>query len=416
MDKVARTVIVPSIILSRKKYETSRELEEIYSEIIRELVDCGFKNSVKSFTKLKKFKYHELRKKYPQLPSHYIHVACQDVSTRIRSFLKLKRRGLAKSDKPVVKRVSIWLDDHLWKPIGYTAIKIATHRGWITVELQPHKLYWKCLNNGWKLRIQPKLKLCHKERRVYVYFIFEKEVENNISDVRGVVSVDVNENNVTVKVGSKIFILQTNIKKITLGYASYREVMQSIKGNRYVRRTIHDRERKVKRDIKYKIANIIANTAKQLGAIVVLEDLPKQCPKNMISNVKNKRLRHRIYQVGFRGCIKAIEEKCIERGVPINKINPKGTSSTCPFCGSKLMRGNAPRHLRCPKCKIDMGRDAVAVLNLEEKHLTLKGCVPFTPMPNEFTLEVAALPMKEWMRWKSLPQTQYAIDLNRMKR
>jgi putative transposase len=42
------------------------------------------------------------------------------------------------------------------------------------------------------------------------------------------------------------------------------------------------------------------------------------------------------------------------------------------------------------------------VLNLEKKYLTLKGCVPFTPMPSDPTPEVAVLPMREWARRKSL--------------
>jgi putative transposase len=69
------------------------------------------------------------------------------------------------------------------------------------------------------------------------------------------------------------------------------------------------------------------------------------------------------------------------------------------------MRGNAPRQLKCPKCGFKAGRDVVAVLNLERKYLTSEGCVPFTPMPSEPTLEVAALPMKEWVRRKSLGET-----------
>lgn len=404
MVSLERTVVVPSLTLTRRKYEILRELEESYRQILVELVDYGFKNGIKSFIRLKKYKYRELRARYPLLPSHYIHVACQDTSTRIRSFLKLKRRGLAESDKPEIRRVSIWLDDHLWKPLGYTAIKVATHRGWVVIELQPHKLYWKYISNGWKLRTQPKLKLDHKQRSVLVYFVFEKEVEiDNHYDK--VISVDINENNITVKVLNKVYVLQTDVKRITLGYAGYREVMQSNRGSRYVKRAIHGRERNRKRDRRLKIANIIANTAKHLNAIVVLEDLPKQCPKNMISNVKSRKLRHRIYQAGFRSILRAIEEKCIEKSVPVVRINPKGTSSTCPSCDSKLMRGNAPRHLKCPKCGFEMSRDVIAVLNLERRYLAPKGPVPLGPMPYESTLEVVVLSMKGWMRRNSLGAT-----------
>ena len=64
-----------------------------------------------------------------------------------------------------------------------------------------------------------------------------------------------------------------------------------------------------------------------------------------------------------------------------------------------------PRQLKCPRCGFKAGRDVVAVLNLERKYLTLKGLVPLAPMPDEPTLEVAVLPMKEWMRRKSLDAT-----------
>jgi len=402
LSELTKTVVVPSAKLTESKLTIFKELVELYGQVLVELVDYGFRNNIDSFTRLKRDKYCELRRRFPQLPSHYIHTACQDASTRIKSFNKLKKRGLAKSEKPVVSEVSIWLDDHLWRRIGYTAILIYTHRGWVPVELAPHKLYWRYINTGWALRTQPKIKIDYKHKRLVVYFVFAKAINIVENSVKHVASVDVNENNVAVKVLDKVYILETGIKKITIGYARYREIVQSVKGNGYAGRAIHSRERKRKRDIRLKIANIIANTAKSLNAVVVLEKLPKQCPRNMIRDVRDLALRHRIYQAGFRGMVKAVEEKCLERGVPVVKVDPRNTSSTCPFCGSKLMRGDAPRQLKCPKCGFRAGRDVVAVLNLEKKYLTSKGLVPLAPMPSEPALEVAVLPMKEWVRRKSL--------------
>jgi putative transposase len=246
------------------------------------------------------------------------------------------------------------------------------------------------------------VKINYKHKKLLVYFTFSKTINIDEDSARHIISVDVNENSVAVKVLGKVYILETGIKRITIGYARYREVVQSVKGNGYVGRAIHGRERKRKRDIKLKIANIVANTARKLNAVVVLEKLLKQCPRNMIKDVKGTTLRHRIYQAGFRGMVKAIEEKCLERGVPVVKVDPRNTSSKCPFCESKLMRGDAPRQLKCPKCKFKACRDVVAVLNLEKKYLTLKGLVPLAPMPCEPAPEVAVLPVKEWVRWKSL--------------
>lgn len=96
MNVLTRTVVVPSVRLSRRKLEVFRELESLYKQILLELVDYGFKNGIVSFTRLKKDKYHEIRNRYPQLPSHYVHTACQDAATRLKSFFKLKRKGLRK--------------------------------------------------------------------------------------------------------------------------------------------------------------------------------------------------------------------------------------------------------------------------------------------------------------------------------
>jgi len=400
--EVTRTVIVPSVRLAEKKLKVFKELEELYKQVLIELVDYGFRNNIDSFTRLKRDKYRELRRRFPHLPSHYIHTACQDASTRIKSFNKLRKRNLAKSEKPEINRVSVWLDDHLWKRAGYTTILIHTHRGWILIELIPHKLYWKYINSGWAPRTQPKIKIDYRHKRLVIYFVFAKTINIDENGVKRVISVDVNENSIAVKVLDKVYILETNIKRITIGYARYREAVQSIKGNGYVSRAVHGREHKRKKDTRLKIANIIANNAKNLNAVVVLEKLPKQCPRNMIRDVRDPVLRHRIYQAGFKGMIKAIEEKCLEREVPVVKVDPRNTSSKCPFCNSKLMRGSAPRQLKCPKCRFRAGRDVVAVLNLEKKYLTFKGLVPLAPMPSEPTPEVAVLPMKEWARRKSL--------------
>ena len=154
-----------------------------------------------------------------------------------------------------------------------------------------------------------------------------------------------------------------------------------------------------------KIANVVSNTAEKFNAVVVLENLPEQCPRNMIGGVRDATLRHRIYQAGFGDMVKTIEEKCLERGVPVVKVDPRNTSSTCPYCNSKLMRGYAPRQLKCPKCGFKAGRDVIAVLDLEKRYLTSKGLVPLAPMPDEPALEVVVLLVKGWVRRKSLDAT-----------
>ncbi|ABL88240.1 transposase, IS605 OrfB family [Pyrobaculum islandicum DSM 4184] len=369
---LTRAVVIPSARLSWRKFNALKELEK---------------------------KYRELRRRHPDLPSHYVYTAAQDAATRVKSFMALKREGKAKTEKPEIRRISIWLDDRLWKPEGYTAIRVSTHRGRITIPLWPTKQFWKHLNGGWRLKSQPRLKLDEKRRAVYVYFVFEKVVEER--PAKGIIAVDLNENNVAVKAGGRVYILETGIRNITVGYHSRREVMQSLKGNRYTSRALKRNELNKKSDIRRKAANFVVREAERLGAAIAVENLPKEAPKNMISRVDDPVLRDRIYKAGFRSMLRKIIRKARERGIPVVKVNPRRTSSTCPRCGGGLARGSAPRLLRCPHCGREWGRDVAAVINIERRALE-EGRVPPGPMPDDPMPEVAWLPMGAWARRKSL--------------
>ncbi|MFN3421961.1 MAG: zinc ribbon domain-containing protein [Armatimonadota bacterium] len=66
-----------------------------------------------------------------------------------------------------------------------------------------------------------------------------------------------------------------------------------------------------------------------------------------------------------------MEAKCKAYGVPIVFVNPKGTSKSCPICGS-ILRG---QDKRCPTC--GLSRHYVAAMNIAcrgiEKFPSLSG-------------------------------------------
>ncbi|MCD6324627.1 MAG: hypothetical protein J7L55_05935 [Desulfurococcales archaeon] len=99
---------------------------------------------------------------------------------------------------PEIRRISIWLDNHLWKLDEYTSIKVATHKGWIAIEFEPHKQYWGCVNRGWKLVSEVKIRLDERNRQLIIYLTFIKETGEY--KPRGYLPVDVNEDNATILV------------------------------------------------------------------------------------------------------------------------------------------------------------------------------------------------------------------------
>jgi len=128
------------------------------------------------------------------------------------------------------------------------------------------------------LRSEARLKLDHKRRIAYFYFAFEKVVKPY--QPKGYLSVDVNENNVTLLVDGAAYLLETDVKKITLSYAERRRRVQErhsagIIDIRQRERTTRKlrREGKKKKDIRRKIANIVVQLARRRGYAIVLERL-----------------------------------------------------------------------------------------------------------------------------------------------
>ena len=432
MTRVTRTVIVGSVKLPRNVFRVFIELEGMYRNIVEQVTMHAVRNDIKSFTRLKTLKYREMRNLYPQLPSHYVYTACQDASTRAKSFLRLKKLGLAEREYPEIRSVSIWLDDHLWKPSELISIRIATHKGWVTVELKPHKQYWRYINRGWMLASEAKIKLDKRNRQLIIYLTFVKEVKE--VKPRGYLPVDVNENNVTMLVDGITYLFETNTEKLVLGYYYRRKSIQERYDKLYgkksrIKRKIMRRlkERMEKQDIKWKIANLIVKVAYEKRYAIVLEKLGKKSANNMIKRIRDRQLRHRIFQASFRGNQKAIEEKAKEYGVPVIYVNPKNTSRLCPVHNAPIIYSNGSRMGKCSKGGEIWHRDVVACWNLLLK--ALRGDGGNAPSPVGSVLDGSPVPLGStathdpigiskslWARWKSLPQIQSDTILNKMRR
>ena len=421
MNEAVRTVVLKSSPLPRKVFRTLIELEGMYRNMVEQLVIYAVGNNTTSFTKLKALKYRELRALYPHLPSHYVYTACQDASTRARSFLRLKKRGLTSREYPEVRRVSIWLDDHLWKPSSLTSVEVATHKGWIRVELEPHKQYWKYVSSGWRLASEAKVKLDKKSRRLIIYLTFKKSVE--ACESRGFVAVDVNENYVAVLVEDKVYLFETGFRDVVLGYHYRRKRVQEkydklFGVNCRVKRKILRKlkEKKLKNDLRWKLANIIVRAAKERRCAIVLEELGKNPAREMVNHVRDDQLRHRIYQASFRSVQRAIEEKAREYGVPVVYVDPKNTSKMCPVHSAKIVYSNGSRVGMCSVGSELWHRDAVACINLLLRaRLGNGGNAPSLgglfvdgrgmPFPSTATHDPTGVPKSLWARRKSLGAT-----------
>jgi len=417
MAKVARTVVVRSQPLPRKVFLILCELIAMYRNMVEQLVIHAIEKDVRSFVKLKASKYRYLRELYPSLPSHYAYTVCQDAIIRVKSFHKLKRMGRTNRRYPSVNKISVWLDDHLWRMDGLTSIWIATHRGWIRVELELNKLYWKYINRGWRIASEARLKLDRKSRRIEIVLVFKKDVE--VYKPRGYISVDVNENNIAVLVDGIVYLFETGLKDITLGYYYRRKRVQEKYDKIYgpgsrIERKIMGKlgERSKKKDIRFKIANIVVGIAREKQYAIVMEDLGKEPARSMLKHIKDPQLRHRIYQSSLKGTQKTITFKAEENGVPTIYGNPRGTSSECPVHRARIVYENGGRIGVCSVGGEKWHREVTGTLNLYLRVVGGDGSaalslrpqpVDGSPMPlgSTATSEPTWIARETWARWKS---------------
>ena len=92
--------------------------------------------------------------------------------------------------------------------------------------------------------------------------------------------------------------------------------------------------------------------------------LGKKPAEKMISRIRDKQLRHRIFQTSFEGVQRAIEEKAREYGVPIIYEDPRNTSRQCPIHNAEIVYENGSRVGVCSVGGEKWHRDVASVWNL----------------------------------------------------
>jgi len=76
-----------------------------------------------------------------------------------------------------------------------------------------------------------------------------------------------------------------------------------------------------------------------------------------------KRWRAKLNLLAYKKLQRKIEYKLGWLGLSARYVDPRGTSSACPRCGSRLVE-NGYRKMRCPNCGFEGDRDSIACLNI----------------------------------------------------
>ena len=338
LKTLKRTGKLESDPLNEWKCRVLREVEGYQKKIVNEMIDIILSEGLPTTRKkLHERFYSHYKEEYPFLPSRVIEGAYVVASRIVKSFRERKRKGLTRKDKPEYRRVMITIPNMVNWRFNKVSVSVLTHKGWVEIPLRVTKQF--ILHEGW--RVSQELKLRLVGRKVLVWLTFEKEVEVETKD-GNYISIDVNENNVTLVVfeGFKLKELrryETKLGKIVVNYSLKREKIT--KGNstkdelvKKKLRRLRERERKI--DVLRKSVKGITDLARSLNAKVIVGKFSSRAKEKMESS-KDAKLRHRIHQwsvIKFGEMLKA-------QPIEVEEVSESYTSSINPFNGEKLKKG-----------------------------------------------------------------------------
>jgi IS605 OrfB family transposase len=131
-------------------------------------------------------------------------------------------------------------------------------------------------------------------------------------------------------------------------------------------RSYHRKARDILEDWARKTSLEIVRLAKKLGYAVAREDLKGLI--NSLRKIESKDHRTKLIIMGYSRLGKWIDWQAMKHGSPLAIVDPRGTSSECPKCGSKLEE-NGYRRLKCPRCSFEADRDVIGKLNIRKRAL-----------------------------------------------
>jgi len=284
-----------------------------------------------------------------------------------KSWFRNPKRG----SRPIIKTRRMWLT-----PRQSYRLDLERGKVWIRGVGELDIVGWpRNLDEyrGWEAR---EARLVVRDSGCYLHVVFRKGAPDPRPSARAI-AVDINERWIVYGYPGRIVRdptrvedcvrIRKHIERLQRKYSSgkYRAWLRPGVLKRI--RELGKRIRSILEDFARKEAKRVVDFAAQHGRdTIVLEDLTKLIER---ARELKKPWRERLVLASYRRLLHWIEWQAAKRGLAVVKIDPRGTSSTCPRCGSKLLF-EPGRRVKCPRCGFEADRDEVAVMNLLKKYLT----------------------------------------------
>ena len=95
---------------------------------------------------------------------------------------------------------------------------------------------------------------------------------------------------------------------------------------------------------------------------------------NLLAMSKGMFCKHTL-DAGFGQFLTILNWVCWKRGVYFAKVNPNGTSQTCPRCNAHVAKDLSVRVHNCPECRYQTNRDVAAAQVIVQRGISAAGLV-----------------------------------------
>jgi len=229
-------------------------------------------------------------------------------------------------------------------------------------------------------------KLLYRGGDMYLYIAVEVPKPTPI-EPKGVVAVDINERYVYYGNAQWIRKVETPVEKAMRLRELAEKLQRKYSSPRYTpwsRRSgilerisrLYKKSRNIVEDWAKRTAKRIVEEARERQCAVAVEDLTGL---REAIRVLPKSHRIKLIALAYRRLLKWIKWQATKRGVAVVEVDPRGTSTICPKCGTKMTEVWR-RHMKCTACGFEAWRDVVAVLNIEKKARNMLGNPSFSPL------------------------------------
>jgi putative transposase len=364
LSETCKFKLKPSI----EQKQILKELFSTYRGMVEECLKSAISMNITSRKRLHESIYGELRRKFRDYPSHYIYTAITVALGMYKSYRRISRRRNHVKPPSIEWLKAVLLDDtHLFW-FSWGSLKIATHKGHLTIPFKLHNHAEKF--SGWQVKGSRIIVL---DDEYYLHVTFRKAIEEK--EYEGLLGIDVNEKSIDLAIikSDKVRFVKIDISEAKYIRDRYFKKRQSIQ--RKTRGEVKARLlAKYSKRERWRVDAILHKASKIIAEIVAGEKVKPimEKLKNMRERMKyGRRMNRRLHSMPFRKIQFSISYKSIERGYKPVYVDARNTSRMCPICG-ELNKPNGHTY-KCKKCGFQADRHIAATWNIAAK---LQMCRP----------------------------------------